>query len=682
MDGWGEKLNSWMKSGWASIRQVLLRYLGVSPPTTYRALPHFEPIPNPFMGGMVFARESNDRKDDILYADFAYFDGLHWVILGRDYGVPHDASERTGFWGVWWDIKNLQPRSYPLRVEMYDMSGLGYGSETIEVTIARAPKGAMKIASLGPDSVTFSAGGIVDPDGGEVTYNWKFDDGREATEPDVTLPEFAERLPIVFSVAAVTSRRARLQNVYLFLDGILLSLIDNQVAITLGNWSAVLREVAAEKEKLKSSVTPANQAAIDRAAAKLREAADKVNEAKKKLAVHPPDEAGAKALIREAQQLAREAIDELNAITQQRSVIDANIAKLREVMVAIPVGLLEADYLIDHIDTLTDIIAEKGKLTGLPAAAQDALKNVLRLLADAKALLDAAKAALLLTPPDIATAMTKTDAARKEIRKAGKELERVKPPPSGFTNNIEKLKILYLELCFLDGKLWLLEQIGLDNPHADIPFPKLTRDHDTATVTTAGEIEMGPKNDPVNDDGWELDVTYHELDHWFLFKKNGRNLPGGHHWYDEDLAKSIPEGEARPRGDKRGRELAWSEGWANFSSCAKRKDYHYFDEGEEGRGKDTHFTPEKDLEHDQCKNPGDKAMHPNANKGPAVEGSISGILWDLFDGDCNGVPDLDGDGVCVPFKWLWQAINEMTDDDILGFYKSLRKAPRPRTRTV
>ena len=66
-------------------------------------------------------------------------------------------------------------------------------------------------------------------------------------------------------------------------------------------------------------------------------------------------------------------------------------------------------------------------------------------------------------------------------------------------------------------------------------------------------------------------------------------------------------------------------------------------------------------------------MHPNQNKGPDVEGSVSGILWDLFDGPANdGVADNDNDGVSIKFIWIWEAINKKPyPATILTFYKNL-----------
>src|SRR5262249_50225426 len=151
-------------------------------------------------------------------------------------------------------------------------------------------------------------------------------------------------------------------------------------------------------------------------------------------------------------------------------------------------------------------------------AEKDALDAALKLLDEAKALLEDAKAALLVTPPDLAKARQKIDGARAKIKEAGKKLDSVQPAPAGFADNVEKLKRLYLELAFVSGKLWLLEQIRLTNPHAGIPLPRLTRDEGTSTDGPGGDLQMGPKGDRIDDDGWEPDVTYHELDHWFLYQ--------------------------------------------------------------------------------------------------------------------------------------------------------------------
>jgi hypothetical protein len=56
------------------------------------------------------------------------------------------------------------------------------------------------------------------------------------------------------------------------------------------------------------------------------------------------------------------------------------------------------------------------------------------------------------------------------------ELDKVREERPKIEANIKELKRLYLMFGILSGKLWFLEQIGLANPHADIPFPDLTMD--------------------------------------------------------------------------------------------------------------------------------------------------------------------------------------------------------------
>jgi uncharacterized coiled-coil DUF342 family protein len=628
-----------------------------------------------FSGGLIIVKEENDHRYDIRSTDLGYFDGNDWILIDSHTGFDMDTDEKTGEWVFWWDIGDLEPGEYLLRAEMHEING-GYGSTEVEVMVAQKPEGRVSIRELNEELVSFSAEEFFDPNDSPLVHSWIFDTGELFSDSVVMIEAYTEKLPIIFTHTVTNQWGAYLTNTYMYSIGPLLSLVDHQININLGIWEVNLKDVVAEKEKLKAKLSDANKKHIDAANKKLKEAVKKIGEAKANLKKKPADEKKAKELLKEAEELIKEAIKDLEKVDQEKDKIKANIQKLQNLMDIIDLTLLEADYMLDRINDLQDIIADKKAIKGLAGDEKKALDELLKLLEEAKTLLDQAKEELLKSPPGIEKAKTRIDSARTRIKEAGEKIEGLKTPGKQLTDNLEKLKVLYLKLGLLSGKLWLLEKIGLDNPHADINFPDLFRNDYPKTFTGRGIIYFGKPpgaaHKDQDDNGWDDDVLCHELDHHFLYQKNKQPLAGGSHFYDEDLAEAVPKGQINKRGKEEGMKLAWSEGWANFSSCAKRKNPLYFDKNEE---KNTdHFTVGKDLENDKCQNTGEKKMKPMKDHGPTYEGSVSGILWDLFDGPENTVKDEDKDEISIKFIWIWKAINELPyPENIEHFYHRLKK---------
>ena len=207
-------------------------------------------------------------------------------------------------------------------------------------------------------------------------------------------------------------------------------------------------------------------------------------------------------------------------------------------------------------------------------------------------------------------------------------------------NNINKLKVIHIEIECLSAKIWLIRQIGPTTHGANIPMPS--------------DIWIGPGGSYHHDNNASLhinsdeynnsDVVLHELDHHFMHQKDGWSMPGGGHWIAENLTM---------RHGAKGKQIAWSEGWATFSSIAKQKEPHY-----------NVSTFRWNIENDSVKvgsDPYHKINYGSGDDGASIESAISSILWDLFDGPATGTEDSDNDGVSIPFKCIWKAINTHSD---------------------
>jgi hypothetical protein len=233
---------------------------------------------------------------------------------------------------------------------------------------------------------------------------------------------------------------------------------------------------------------------------------------------------------------------------------------------------------------------------------------------------------------------------------------------------IEDLALLYMKSYCIEFKIWLLDQIGPTTHGAGINIPGVARSSTWGGVTYGeggGPGKNGPHYADHRADGVEYcrnefivipddytyypDVILHELDHHMMHKKNHVTLPGGAH--------SIH--------NRHNRGLAWSEGWASFSACAKQGDNMW-----------TQPNTEWNMENGTVRYGGGAWINIPSNDD--CEGAVAGILWDLFDGRDNTDGD-QGDNVQIPFKCIWKAINNHSDpnspqespEDIRDFYLHL-----------
>jgi len=236
--------------------------------------------------------------------------------------------------------------------------------------------------------------------------------------------------------------------------------------------------------------------------------------------------------------------------------------------------------------------------------------------------------------------------------------------------NIEELELTMIQLHGLSGKLWLLHQIGPLTHGFDISIPSVlrlatypvsgggTRNNSGTHYANSRAIGINYCSESIviqPSDTDDPDVFLHELGHHFMHKKDGWSLPGGRHAYD--FASNN--------------NLAWSEGWATFYAAAKQNKSSYHD-GEPGPNDDI----DKNLENNTYR-PGENNEWKSIPQAANVEGAISGLLWDLFDGIDTTAPE--NDNLNIPFKLIWMAINKSSDPtppttfarDIHEFYEHL-----------
>ncbi|MBU4199116.1 MAG: YfaP family protein [Verrucomicrobia bacterium] len=172
----------------------------------------------------------------------------------------------------------------------------------------------------------------------------------------------------------------------------------------------------------------------------------------------------------------------------------------------------------------------------------------------------------------------------------------------------------------------------------------------------------------LREDALDWDVLGHEYAHYLANKGASSlfaNSPGGPH----DGSSTIPS-----NGKEKGIRLAWSEGWATFFEILAQ------------------IEPTQNLlALPAIPNAGDRIYHDTedgavaddletfsntgltgAGQGYACEYSISGMLYDLCDGDVDtSVDGLSQDLVNVTMKQIWNIFNMADLDNVGKFYNAL-----------
>ncbi len=649
-----------------------------------------------FTGGEIRATAKN-LSQRIAWARFEYQKDNQWREIDTDTGGIADSADRRDVFLAYWDIARLDPGTYRLRATMQSLEG-AVGAKEIDVIVSVRPIPIARALPSSQGAPTLLDAGLSRDGSGKalVAYQWFFDDEKlPVTGSRITHTFPSDRGSLVL-LTVQNSLGAEGAAFYIFRNGTLANVTVEELQAGFTDAQNDLLRIALRIARRSRDTGAPTYAAIRDADTSLEQVKNVLLEQSMNTRQYSMEE------IEQLLQVARERIaaahdqlsvsrdapesepqaeaDELDAVLSDLTALHIRDIAMKANEISTLVNLQRSVYLLLFEQPLLQQEDHRDGLSTL----DEIIRKLNKIIEDIKK----AQEKLHAAPPDIKGAREILEKARAELKKciealaARSDVFQDPDHPDNSRDLVERLKKIYLELGVLIGKLWLLQEIGLTNEHADIPIPDITRTTDHSHY----EHDHGKRDIQINrpshehpsssDDVFDDSVLYHELDHHFLWEKNHQELEGGAHQYDEHLNRGhLGKGE----------EIAWSEGWADFSSAAKRKDPMYIDAGEEHATE--HFTPEKDLENDQCKNTGEDTMHDNKEKGDDVEGSVAGILWDLFDGDATGTgdKDTDHDGVSIPFACIWKAINKTIDDpppphhphSIQEFYKALTSEPKP-----
>ncbi len=273
------------------------------------------------------------------------------------------------------------------------------------------------------------------------------------------------------------------------------------------------------------------------------------------------------------------------------------------------------------------------------------LLEALDLILEARVLLTSAMSLLCKTPIDLGAVESKLKEAQNKIQQAIEKLKAAKAAGangSKIDDNIEALHKSWIRISWLLGMIKWIEWLGEDDDYVkSFPLPEV------------GDRKNGSKapfNKPIDIqedcDDYDVDVHLHEMDHAWLNHKMGEQLgPGGSHGNGENQDQSF----------------ALSEGWAQFSSCAKRGSPTFKDQIDSKYEQDLETNRQWDLDAD-----GNRVKDASGNenppkdlpKGSRAEDGVSATFWDLNDTNDDG-----DDTVSIPMKTLFYAFNQKLAPD-------------------
>jgi len=121
------------------------------------------------------------------------------------------------------------------------------------------------------------------------------------------------------------------------------------------------------------------------------------------------------------------------------------------------------------------------------------------------------------------------------------------------------------------------------------------------------------------------------------------------HMLASRFSRDDSPGAAHSVGDMLDPRVAWSEGWANFLSCAVRNDPNFRD----SLGPNGTTILKYDLENN---------VPPGDNPGFWSEASVDTLLWDLYDDHAD-----TGDDVQYPLSLIWTAFTDLRNDRFVYF---------------
>src|SRR4029078_5439528 len=142
---------------------------------------------------------------------------------------------------------------------------------------------------------------------------------------------------------------------------------------------------------------------------------------------------------------------------------------------------------------------------------------------------------------------------------------------------------------------------------------------------------LGDRN--ADSDEFDDSVIIHEYAHMLATRFSRDDSPGASHGV----------------GDMLDPRVAWSEGWANFFSCAGRNDAAFRD----SLGPNGTTVLKYDLEDN---------VPPGDNPGFWSEASVDTLLWDLYDERSD-----TGDEVQYPLSLIWGAFTDLRNDRFVYF---------------
>ncbi len=223
---------------------------------------------------------------------------------------------------------------------------------------------------------------------------------------------------------------------------------------------------------------------------------------------------------------------------------------------------------------------------------------------------------------------------------------------------LQGLQEIRIECWMINAKLWLLQETGVSGHGADIPFPGITISGSGSFYRPGVEDSEHPdRSTPptinvATDDVDDEDVFLHEFDHHLMHEKDNVILEGGTHGYNQHLT-GEPKTEGGPNRTRAEAErCAFSEGWAHFSSCAKRNSSIFTDANDYEFNLENRSWRYYNTTTHQWSPWYDTSIYPD---GKDIEASIAAILWDLFDKKSGY------DRVELPFNCIWKALNRASD---------------------
>jgi hypothetical protein len=260
------------------------------------------------------------------------------------------------------------------------------------------------------------------------------------------------------------------------------------------------------------------------------------------------------------------------------------------------------------------------------------LSEAINLMLDARVLMNNMAYELFKDPTDYSKMEDYLKQAQDKIKQAIEKLKEAETAGADSTvikDNIEALHKAFIKISWLRGLVKWAEWLGPDNKYVKkFPLPGVGSRNRSSYSPGSTDINIDKKND------YDVDVHLHELDHKVQNEKYGGAAitgAGGTHY----LTQLYNDG------------LALSEGWAQFSACAKVGSNVFRTEGQKF---------EQDLETNEAwrldANGNRKLPKITLPQDSSNEAAVAATFWDLFDGND------DGETVQIGMDKIFAALNQ------------------------